>query len=67
MVCRRGRCVTNCENGVTVGQLVGTSGGTAGRADATTPGAGAIVGRATDAVNGNGEGANKITIDVILG
>ena len=48
-----GRTLTNCEAGVnTVGMLVGTSGSTAGWVDASSPGAGAIVGRDTVVAGG---------------
>lgn len=52
VVARRGRTLVNCDAGVAAGNLVGTSGTTAGNVAASTPGAGAIVGRATEATGG---------------
>ncbi len=71
-VVTRGRVLTTCvgATSVTTGALVGTSGATAGAADQTTPGAGAIIGRLAGikniALTGLTIGANQCIVYVTL-
>ncbi len=61
-IARRGRCAVNADASITVGQLVGSSSGTAGNAQSgTTPGSGAVLGRACSAT-----ASSKITVDICL-
>lgn len=65
-IAKRGRCLANAVAGLTAGQLLGTSlASPANVQSAVVPGAGAIVGRATEATGGTV--ANKVEVDVILG
>lgn len=63
-VCRRGRVLVDADAGITAGELVGTSGATAGNVDDGAPGSGAVVGRATEATGGTA--ADKVIVDVLL-
>jgi hypothetical protein len=62
---RRGRCYVQADAGITAGQLVGTSGTNAGKVAASTPGAGAIIGRACEATGGTIAG--YVLVDLVLG
>jgi hypothetical protein len=64
VVARRGRVYTNAVAGITVGQLLGTSGTTAGSVVNATPGSGALVGRACEATGATVSG--KVLVDLVL-
>lgn len=64
-VCKRGRVQVNADAGITAGQLVSTSGTTAGNVQSTVvPVYGTAVGRATEATGGTTAG--KVIVDVLL-
>lgn len=64
-VARMGRVMVGADAGISAGNLVGTSGTNAGNVAASSPGAGAIVGRAVE--NTGQTTAGKVIIDLILG
>jgi len=65
LVARRGICQVNAEAGIATGNLVETSGATAGRCVAGAPGSGALLGRATCPTAFFGT-ANKVFVDLVL-
>lgn len=64
IICRRGRVLVDGDAGITVNEYVGTSGATGGNVDDGTPGAGAVVGRATEDLSATVSG--KVIVDVLL-